>query len=318
MLTTLAGGQPADQVPLWELEFHLWNRYSRYPIVLGKEFAKLTPGEQEIALDRNAELMAGVSLQLGFNAVTAPAWYWETSPGQPAYFWLPDEARMRFLPKLRAAAGDALCVIGHAGGMIMPPANRYVEFAYEMYDEPERVDTWAQETLRTGLEQVKQAQDAGIEVVVAPCDIADNHGVYFTPAQLERFWLPYLVEWSRRVKAMGMYSILHSDGNLTSVLDSLARTDLHAIQAIDPVAGMDLVAVKEQVGSRLCLCGNIDCGLLQFGPAEKIYEATRDVCLAGKPGGGFVLGGSNAIFTEIPQEHYEAMLAAWRDYGRYD
>jgi uroporphyrinogen-III decarboxylase len=81
---------------------------------------------------------------------------------------------------------------------------------------------------------------------------------------------------------------------------------------------MDIVAAKKQISGRLCLCGKIDCGLLQFGPPERIVAETARICGAIKAGGGFVLGGSNAVFPEIPTEHYEAMLATWREHGRYD
>ena len=61
----------------------------------------------------------------------------------------------------------------------------------------------------------------------------------------------------------------------------------------------------------MALCGNIDCGLLHFGPKEKIYELTRKTLEVCRPGGGFVLGTSNAVFQETPKEHYAEMIRAW-------
>jgi len=61
--------------------------------------------------------------------------------------------------------------------------------------------------------------------------------VFFSPAQLERFWLPYLHKWATAVREMGLYTILHSDGDLANVLDLLAASPLQALQAIDPIAG---------------------------------------------------------------------------------
>ncbi|MFB3882827.1 MAG: uroporphyrinogen decarboxylase family protein [Armatimonadota bacterium] len=119
------------------------------------------------------------------------------------------------------------------------------------------------------------------------------------------------------MKELGRYSILHTDGMLDPIPDELADSGLDALQAIGPIAGMDIGKTKQAVGSRLCLCGNLDCGLLQFGPPDRIYETARNAVLAAKPGGGFVLGGSDAVFKEIPLEHYQAMLQAWPDVGRY-
>ena len=162
-----------------------------------------------------------------------------------------------------------------------------------------------------------RSRDLGADAVCDACDIADNHGVFFPPAQMERFWYPYFHKWTAAIKDMDLYSILHSDGNLTKILDELADSDLHALQAIDPVAGMDIASVKAQVGDRLCLCGNMDCGLLQFGSPEKIAGEGARIIEAAKLGGRFVFGATNVIFSEIPPAHYEAMLQAWREHGRY-
>jgi uroporphyrinogen decarboxylase len=80
---------------------------------------------------------------------------------------------------------------------------------------------------------------------------------------------------------------------------------------------MDLAHTKQQVGDRLCLCGNVDCGVLHFGPPEKIRELTRRTLEVGNAGGRFVLGASNAVFQEMTVEHYDAMIEVWRERGGY-
>ena len=112
-----------------------------------------------------------------------------------------------------------------------------------------------------------------------------------------------------------MKTILHSDGNLAPLLESLASTELDALQAIDPVAGMDIIETKKAAEGRLCLCGNVDLRLLTSGPEEAIRENVREICLGCKEGGGFVLGATNAVYDEIPLSNYRAMIDAGREYG---
>lgn len=320
-LTALQCAQP-DQVPLWEIEFHLFDAYAAKPLVLGKDFMALNTAEQEKALRQNAETMVEVAKQLGHSAITSPGGYWEVAPGVAAYFWLPGNAPWRApwrqLACLRAAAGDQLAVVAFISGMIMPPvtAEAYQAFCYKLFDVPKEIDRLAAATLSAGLEEARRARDLGADAVCNACDIADNHSVFFSPAQMERFWYPYLRDWTSKVKEMGLYSILHSDGNLSSILDPLANSDLHALQAIDPTAGMDIVATRSKVKGKLCLCGNLDLRLLAGGPEEAIMNETKRTCLACKPGDGFVLGASNAVFKEIPLSHYAAMLKAWKEYGK--
>jgi len=170
------------------------------------------------------------------------------------------------------------------------------------------VDEQARMTLRSGVERARILRELGVELLFTASDIADNHGVFFNPAQMERFILPYLREWAAGVRALGGWSVLHSDGNLDACVEALAESGLSALQAIDPVAGMDIRAVKRQVAGRLCLCGNIDCGLLLTGAPDQVRAATRRLLADCAPGGGLVLGASNAVQPEVPPANYRALL----------
>jgi uroporphyrinogen decarboxylase len=287
--------------------------------VVGREFEKLTPAEQEEALHENAEIMVSVSRELGFSGLTFPADYWEVAPGVPSYFWLPPEARLQQVRILHETAGRDLLLIGSSGGVMgMPGAHEYEEVSCKLFDAPEEIDERARGILQWGLDNARRLQDVGMAGAMTAADIADNHGPYYSPPHMARFILPYLRSWSAEMRRMGLYAIMHTDGMIDPILEDLACSGLHALQAIDPVAGMDMVRAQRQVGERLCLCGNVDCGLLQFGPPEKIYESTKSLLQACKSGGRFVLGASNAVFQQMPIENYRAMVQAWRDYGKYD
>jgi uroporphyrinogen decarboxylase len=338
MRAALERRQPVGAVPLWELEFHAWDkawarvrpRETDRQVVLGEAFCALSPTEQECALHANAEIMLSVAEELDFAALTVPNHYWEIAPGAPAYYWLPPEARFRQIEILHQAGSHGIMLVGGSGGvMAMPGASSYVEFSYRLFDAPEEIDRQAAQTLEHGVEMARRLRDLGIEAVFTASDIADNRGVFFNPAQMERFILPYLRRWAEAVKGMGLYAILHTDGDINSCLEDLAESGIDALQAIDPVAGMEMRSVKDAVGDRLCLCGNVDCGLLVMGtpgpdvspdalsgPGE-VYAATRDLLLDCKAGGGLVLGASNAVQPEVPIENYMAMIEAWREHGRY-
>ncbi len=319
MIAALEHRQPEGAVPLWELEFQLWDQWSGQHMVLGREFEALTAAEQERALHSNAETIIEVCQEIGFAGVDAPNNYWEVAPGHLAYYVLPGEARWEQIRILGELCPPDLLLVAGTGGVIMPAYGPgFEEFAYTLYDHPEQVDEWARQARDGAAEVGKRLRDLGVSVAKCSADIADNHGPFFTPPQMQRFILPYLHDWGENMRNLGLHSILHTDGLLYPILEDLANSGISALQAIDPIAGMDMKKTKDIVGDRLCLCGNMDCGLLQFGPPERIYEVTRELVLNCKPGGCFVLGGSNAIFPEIPKEHYAAMLKAWREHGTYE
>jgi len=318
IIAALECKQPQKAVPIWELEFHLWNRFANEKVILGNEFLMLTAREKERALSKNAEIMLTVAEELHFSALTIPGGYWEIAPGVPAYYWLPDDARVKQAKIFKQLSSDNIMLMAITGGVLaIPDATDYMEFSFKLLQAPEEIDMLARNCYNTGIEQAKKFRDLGVKGLITASDIAENRGLYFTPDQMERFILTYLRQWAKEVKKIDAYPILHTDGNINSCLVQLADSGIRAIQAIDPVAGMDITKVKNRIGDRVCLCGNVDCGLFLNGTPEQVYQATTAVLQACKAGGGLVLGASNVIQPQAPGENYLAMIEAWKQDGQY-
>jgi hypothetical protein len=115
MLVALQRRKPSGAVPIWELEFHAWDAASGRHVVLGAEMERLTPGEQEKAMQTNAEIIVSVCRDLHFAAVTPPGPYWHTAPGELAYNVLPGDLRWRQFELLKALVGDDLMPLGRRG-----------------------------------------------------------------------------------------------------------------------------------------------------------------------------------------------------------
>ncbi len=305
------GGSP---VPIWELEFHCWDGASGRHVVLGDEFAALTPAEQDRALGANAEIIASVSTGLDFAALTVPGNRWEIAPGKSAYYWLPPEARKEQIRRLKRLVGDRLMLVAATGGvMAMPGAAEYVEFCYKLMDAPEEIEVRARKGLAGGLAAAAVMRDLGVDAVFTASDIADNRGPFFNPEQLERLIFPCLREWAEGVRKLGMHSILHTDGNVAPCLEGIASSGVDAMQAVDPTAGMDMRRTLEAVRGRMCLCGNVSCAELITGTPGSVAAATKKL-LAECAELGFVLGASNAVDAATPIENYRAMVGAWREW----
>jgi uroporphyrinogen decarboxylase len=281
MAAALECRQPAGTVPIWELEFHAWDQVFSRHVILGTEFAALSAGEQEQALYTNAKILLSVAEHLHFAALTVPGSYWEIAPGAPATYWLPDTARYRQVEVLqRIGTNDLMLVAGTGGVMSMPSADKYVEFAYKIYDAPQEIERMAQQRLEAGLEKARQFRDLGIEAMFTASDIADNHGPYFNAAQMERFILPYLRKWAAEVKAMGCYTILHTDGDLNLCLEGIADSGIHALQAIDPVAGMEM-----RKAATACVCAATwTVGCSSPGHQRKYTQRRATCCSTAKRG----------------------------------
>ena len=304
--------QPEGAVPLWELHFHCWEQFSGRHYVGRPEFDELTAVERQKALEANADVMVEVAEALCFAGVTIPDSPWD------CFYTLPMDARLE-LARLLSRRSDAdFVVVAACGGLLgMPDSEQYLEFSYKLFDAPEEIDELARQRYEAGIELAVQLRDSGVGAVYAGADLADNRGPWYSPEQMKRYILPYMHKWAQQIREMGMYAILHTDGDISPLLGDLVETGLHAIQAIDPVAGMDIGEVKRLVANKLCVCGNVDCGLLLMGTPQEVYDSTRNIILACKDGGGLALGASNAVVQETPLVNYREVIHAWRDYGGY-
>jgi len=316
LIAALQRKTPAGAVPVWELEFHAWDAASGHHVVLGREFEALTPSGQDRALHTNAEILLSVADEMGWAALTVPGGYWEEAPGKPAYYCLPKEARFQQAAVLHDMAPPGLMLIASATGVMS--ANYGEEFCLRMFEEPEIIDRQAEDTLKGSWETIRRFGDLGIGAVFTASDIADNSGPFFNPLQMDRWIYPFIRRWVDFVRSIGLFSILHSDGNLTPYIDRLAVSGVDAIQAIDTVAGMDMAATQKITAGRVCLCGNLDCGLLLTGTPDQVFHATKKLLTTCKNDGAFVLGTSNAVQPEAPMANYRAMISAWKQFGRYD
>jgi len=301
--------------PWWEVEFHRWNAFSEQPLILGETFAALDAAGRETAIRQNAETFQQVLEKIPFSAITTPGGFWHSGPGQLAYFILPDDTRFRQLQAVKQLVGDRVALVAAEGGVIMG-AHYDPDFCESLFEEPEKIDQEVEARLVRGIENAKRWRDMGADAIYASSDIADNHGPFFNPEQMDRWILPAAERFAAAIKEMAMKPMLHSDGNLTSYVERLARTGLCGLQAIDTVAGMDLSDSLDKARGKMALIGNLDCGLLVAGTPEDVERTAFEMLQAHGTEPGWIFGATNAVQVEVPAENYRAVIRAMNRYRK--
>ncbi len=69
--------------------------------------------------------------------------------------------------------------------------------------------------------------------------------------------------------------IKHTDGNIMPILEQLDEGPPHALHSLDPQGDVDIAEVKRLVGNRVCLIGNVNCGLLDSGSDDECIESAK-------------------------------------------
>ena len=229
------------------------------------------------------------------------------------------EEEMRLVDLVREKSGDKYFLMFHGDATFgVPGGSDMVEFSYRLKDEPAKVKEEAGNMVRSALERAENlARHGGLDGFALCSDYCFNIGPFLSPNQFSEFVAPYLADLIKGYRDLGFYTIKHTDGNIMPILDQLVQANPHALHSIDPQAGVDIAEVKRLYGDRICLIGNVNCGLLQTGTDQQVIDSVRYALSSGMPGGGYIFSTSNCIYTGMAPERYELMLSVWRKEGNY-
>jgi len=234
------------------------------------------------------------------------------NPGEP-------EDTMELIDLVREKGGNKYFIMIHGDATYgIPGGNDMEAFSYRLIDDPDGVKAEAGRKVDRALEHAKQLRDhGGLDGFALCADYCLNTGPFLSPAQFVEFVAPYLAKLIAGYRAMGFYTIKHTDGNIMPIIDQLVECHPHALHSLDPQAGVDIAEVKRRYGKSVCLIGNVNCGLLDTGTDEEVRASARYALQHGMPGGGYVFSTSNCIYTGMKLARYETMLDVWRQAGNY-
>ncbi len=130
------------------------------------------------------------------------------------------------------------------------------------------------------------------------------------PDVMRRLVFPWHHQIVEAAHAAGKPAILHSCGNLASVMDdiinALGYDGKHSYEdTIQPVE-----QAYEQYGSRIAIMGGLDVDFLCRSTPEAVYERARAMLARTAGRARYALGSGNSIPSYVPHESYFAMIRA--------
>lgn len=289
--------QPDDIVPTFELEFQLTREFFDKDF---KNLRDLSGKELDLAIGYNSELFIQIAETFDYSIIRTG-----------------DTRILRKLVQMGANKKYLLC--GEADGtMSIPNGENMVNIAVRLFEDADVVKKGLDASVDNGIRSGKVQMDAGAECLTMCADYCFNVGPFLSPRMFSEFVTPYLHRLIEAHRENGAYVIKHTDGNIMPVLDQLVSCRPHALHSIDPQAKVSLAEVKRLVGDRVCLAGNVNCGLLQTGTDDEVKADIMRSLKDGMPGGGYIFCTSNVAFKGMPPERYSMMMDMRKAYGRYD
>jgi len=150
---------------------------------------------------------------------------------------------------------------------------------------------------------------AGARCAMIFGDFAHQQALMVSPEVFRRVLRPILAEYVSRLKAINpkVFVFLHSDGDLSAVLQDLIDCGFEAVHPIQPEC-MDMAAVKRQYGHALTLFGGVSVqSELPGSHPETIRRIVRERIEHLGRDGGFILAPTNTLIEDVPLESILAM-----------
>ena len=298
-------------VPTFELVFYLTMEAFGKVHPTHRVFSQwnqMSKEEQELQIQDMAQVYVDTARKYRHSAIFA-----QLNPGDY-------DQGQRVLQAIRDISGDEFYVMVHGDPTFaMPDGSNMMEFSAMMYEEPEKLHEQSKRSVEYFTELARHYQGTGLIDGFALCsDYCFNTNPFFSREMFGEFITPYLAEILSIYRELGYYSIKHTDGNIMPIVDMMVDCKPDALHSLDPQGCVDLAEVKRLEGDRVCLIGNVNCGLLQTGTEEEVVADVKRALSQGMSNGyGYIFATSNCVYTGMSLKRYELMQSIWQEYGVY-
>ncbi|HOV75020.1 MAG TPA: uroporphyrinogen decarboxylase family protein [Candidatus Hydrogenedentes bacterium] len=272
------------------------------------QWDQMTERERQLHRNEMADLYIATARRYEHNAI-----FLHPNPGS-------EEETFRLIDLVREKSGHDFFLMIHGDATYSIPNGEHMAAWTEwLLTHFEDAQAEAQRQVDGALERAGRfLKHGGLDGFALCADYCFNTGPFLSPALFSDIVAPYLAQLCQGYRDMGFYAIKHTDGNIMPILDQLVEAGPHALHSLDPQGHVDIAEVKRLYGSRVCLIGNVNCGLLTSGTDEEVIESARYCIRHGMPGGGYIFSTSNCAFTGLPLERYELMWRVWREEAIYN
>jgi uroporphyrinogen-III decarboxylase len=225
-----------------------------------------------------------------------------------------------FHKKLVENYGTQVYSIGYAAPGIFENSWQpigFVNFTRLTYQKPEFVRKIIAFQTDLYIKNLEAVMESGVEVVLGGDDLGQKTGPMMRPDAIEKLYGESYRRVSDVVHQKKRKFVFHSCGNIYALLDKFVEWGFDGIITMEPTADMDLRRVREQVGHKLALIGNLDVSYLMVrGTQQEVEDAVRKAIGDAARGGGYILSTSHS-HPLVDPTRLQWMLEAAHKYGKY-
>jgi uroporphyrinogen decarboxylase len=143
---------------------------------------------------------------------------------------------------------------------------------------------------------VENAIRAGVDVIELSDDWGQQKTMMFSPEMWWEMIYPAMKIIFDRAQHYNVPVLLHSDGDVTQVLDGIVKLGISGLHPVQESSGMSPQQTRERLGPKICIMGGLDTitALPIMTPEEIRVEVERVFAML-KNSGGYIFSGSHMI-----------------------
>lgn len=191
----------------------------------------------------------------------------------------------------------------------------YTNVLLDMMDEsPEFEDLLAKLTA-FNLAQIRHFIKADVDIIRIPEDLGMQTGPMLSPAMFQKYIKPSYQAMMEPVRQAGKIIHMHSDGNITHLVDDIIDGGVDIVNLQDLVNGVDWIGGKFR--GKTCVDLDIDRqNITPFGtPAQIDAHIREEVEKVGCKEGGLLM--IYGLYPGVPLENVKALMDAMERYAFY-
>ena len=317
-------GLPADQTPDEFFGYDMLRLIADWSLLLPVESVEET---EDYLIVRNSD----GGLEKNFKGrTTTPQWtdFAVKSPTdwyelKPLLTWSPqrvDWEAARRLARLRAERGLWFHVVIASGWDRLQSLVGTEQLLLAMAEQPEWVQDMCDTAADLACTILEEVAGAGIEFDCAFLldDLGYRNGPLFSPAMFARFEFANHQRIYQVAHSLGLWTILHSCGNMQAHLPALIEAGLDCLQPLEVKAGMDLIELKQRYGEVLSFMGGIDVRKMAHPDPALIEEEIATKVTCAKQGGGYIYHSDHSVPDNVSFERYCRVMELVKKYGSYE
>jgi uroporphyrinogen decarboxylase len=237
-----------------------------------------------------------------------------------AYPWQkPEEIRYGAIEYLNAVVPEGMKICVNFGGIFENTSwlMGLQSFSFALADQPELIEAISQKVGELTAAAVAHAVTVdNVGMVFLGDDMGFATGTLVSPAVLRKYIFPHHKRLVEIVHAAGKPFLLHSCGNLETIMDELIDLGIDAKHSFEDKI-MPVEEVYRRWGDRVTILGGVDMDDLARGSEEQVRRRTREIlAVCAAKGTGYCLSTGNTPANYIPRQNFLAMLDEGRRWNR--